>query len=171
MKKLLLALIILTSCVTKKKYYTEKDLQTKIDSVKLVTVIHKTDTIKLFKEKIVTKPIQTFIEIPTDCDENGKVKELEYKVQSGNNKIKAILKDNKLIIEGLIDSTKTTTEKLLKSSYERKIDSLTNTIKETSTKETKKETIKQRHWFFTHLQCMVVLFLLLYLFIRYYIKS
>ena len=163
MKKILLILIVLTSCVTKKKYYTEKEIQTKLDSVKKYSSLIKIDTVKVFKTKTVTKTINTYIEIPAECDENGNIKDLKYQVRSGNNKIKAIIKDNKLILEGAIDSTKTAIEKHYQKTYEREKDSLVQIINEYKLKESEKVVIKKPHWFLLHWKCFVIGIILLYL--------
>lgn len=144
MRYLVLVLLFM-SCATKKKY-TDKQVKSIIDSVKVNSKVIQIDTIKEYKERIVTKPINTIIEVPIECDKDGKIKDLQYQVNSGNNRIKAILKGNKLLLESELDSATNVIERVLEARHKKQIDSIIKSHSVKDIKHTEKEVVKKPFW-------------------------
>lgn len=161
-KLLILLLVLLSSCtVTKKHIERTEELKTKLDSVINIKQKVIVDSVVIFKDRIVTKPINTITEIPIECDKYGKIKDLTYKVNSGRNKLNAVIRDNKLLIYAVIDSTYNSVEKEIKSKYEYKLDSLISINKELEKKTVDVLKVKKEPFFLAHLYCIGIIFVLL----------
>lgn len=162
MRYLIIIAILLSSCtVTKKNITNTQELSKKLDSITKVKQLVKVDSVVIFKDRIVTKPINTIIEVPIECDKDGKIKDLTYKLNSGKNKINAIIKDNKFLIKTAIDSTYNSVEKQVISKYEYKLDSLISINKELEKKTVEVLKVKKEPFFLAHLYCIGIIFVLL----------
>jgi len=160
MKRLIILLLILSSCtVTKKHLYSEKELKQKLDSTAIANFSTRIDSFKEIEKVYITKPIYNTVTIPLECDEEGNVKPISYNTSSGNNKANAQIKDNSLSLGFDIDSVKQVVKDTYRSTKESDSLRVWQKAQETYKKETKKETVKAEIKLFTHLYCYIVIFL------------
>lgn len=166
---LILLVLLAASCGSvKKRTFTQKEVNEKLDSIVKTSQTHIIDTLKITEYKTKIQQVESIIEIPVECDEYGNIKELQYKVKNGNNQLQAYIKDNKLVLDRKIDSTIQSVKTIEKSRYIKQIDSLQRVVKQLETKLTEEKIIKSPNLFFTHWKCwLIILVLTLYVFRRF----
>lgn len=171
----LISMIILSiafkGCKSTKKLVKqhEKELREK-DSLLMVSKSHQKDSIIITKIKTKVMPVETVVRVPIECDENGNVKPVKYKVKSGNSYSLAEIINNELVIDQRVDSIVTFMEKEMKYTYLTKVDSLTSVIQRLEKQNTNTEKVVQEHWFIAHWKCGTIILILLgalYFVIRY----
>ena len=159
---IILLIYITNGCVTTKSTSTSRtEIQKIKDSLRMVSLIEKRSTSSKVKVQLVTKAIHSNTVIPLECDEEGNVKPINHKTKSGNNYSNTSIKDNKLFLDTYIDSITNTKTKIIKTFYERQIDSLSHVIDTLKETNTAKETVKTKSPFWAHIKCGVIVLLLL----------
>ena len=168
MKRLIILLLILSSCtVTKSRLYTEKEVSQKLDSTAIANFSIRIDSFKETEKIYITKPIYNTVTIPLECDEDGNVKPINYNTSSGNNSVNATVKDGDLSLAIELDSV----INFVKETYisQKQIDSLRVSkyaidIYKKETSETKvKEKVRFLKHFFCYLGLLASIALNLYL--------
>lgn len=154
---ILFAMVIASCATTKSKTYTEKEMQHKVDSTAVNSFRLEKDTVKIYKDRIVTKPVYNTVTIPLECDEQGNVKPVQYKSSSGKNTSAATIKNNQLIIEQAIDSIVQVREKQYKSKYIVDSTSIAKKAIELYKKQQSEKIVKQPHWLMLHYKCIIVI--------------
>lgn len=162
MKKIIILLLLITSCATvKQKTYTKSELTHIIDSVKVNSTNHTVDTLEVFKDRVINNEIQSVVEVQVDCDSLGKVKDVKYNVKSGNSYFKAIIKNNKLSLSIKLDSVSNVYESKYKAKYVKDSINLQQKYNRVFEKKEKELIVKQPSWFIIHWKCGIIIFLLL----------
>lgn len=154
----LIILILIASCsVTKKHTYTKSELTHIIDSVKANTITNTVDTLKVFKDRVITKEIQSVIEVQVDCDSLGNVKDVNYNVKSGNNQFKAFIKNNKLSLSIKLDSVSNIYESKYKSKYTKDSINLHQKYNKLFELKEKEVIVKEPFWLNLHWKCVLII--------------
>lgn len=153
--------LILFSCATvKQKTYTKSELTHIIDSVKVNTTTNTVDTLKVFKDRVITKEIKSIVEVQVDCDSLGKVKDVSYKVKSGNSYFNAYIKNNKLSLSIKLDSVSNVYESKYKSKYTKDSINLQQKYNKLLEKKEKEVIVKKPFWLVLHWKCVLIIALL-----------
>ena len=160
MKKLIIILIIFTSCASVKEHrYTQKEVNTIIDSIKVNNKTKEKDSVVTYKYKTITKPVETIIKIPIECDSLGKIKDLEYEIKSGKNSFKAILRDNKLSFDARLDSTVNSLNKRYQNKFKQDSITIEQRLKEKYERQTDQTIVKKEPWYKTNLKLYIIIIL------------
>lgn len=82
-------------------------------SKKTTQLITKTDTLKVFEQKIVEVPVTSVVKIPSLCDSLGNAKEMDLNLHNGRTKV--IVKNNTIYIKEFVKGSENTKKETYKS--------------------------------------------------------